>query len=73
VIEVTRLGGGTLVVNAALILTIEQTPDTIIGFTNGEKLLVRESPEEVVERAVEFQRRTRTQPGLAAEERPADG
>ena len=43
-IDVTRLGGGALVINIDLILSIEQTPDTMIVFANGEKLLVLETP-----------------------------
>jgi len=57
VIDVTRLGGGALMVNVDLILTIEQTPDTMIAFSNGEKMLVRETPAVLVERMVAFRRR----------------
>jgi flagellar protein FlbD len=56
-IDVTRLGGGGLVVNVDLILSIEQTPDTMIVFANGEKLLVLETPEELVERVLAYRRR----------------
>jgi flagellar protein FlbD len=57
VIDVTRLGGGSLIVNVDLILSIEQTPDTMIAFANGEKMLVRETPAVLVERLVAFRRR----------------
>jgi len=57
VIDVTRLGGGALMVNVDLILSIEQTPDTMIAFTNGEKMLVRETPAVLIERLVAFRRR----------------
>lgn len=53
-IELTRLGGETLVVNVDLILTIERSADTLIELVTGEKLLVRETPGEVIEKAVEF-------------------
>lgn len=56
-IDVTRLGGGALMVNVDLILSIEQTPDTMIAFSNGEKMLVRETPAVLVERLVAFRRR----------------
>ena len=42
-IDVTRLGGGALVINVDLILSIESRPDTMIVFANGEKLLVLET------------------------------
>lgn len=37
------------VLNADLILRVEQTPDTVISLTNGDKFIVRESMDEVVE------------------------
>ena len=51
-IDVTRLDGGELVVNVDLILSIEQTPDTMIAFSNGEKLLVLETPAVLIERVL---------------------
>jgi flagellar protein FlbD len=57
VIDVTRLGGGALVINIDLILSIEQTPDTMIVFANGEKLLVLETPAVIVERALQYRKR----------------
>lgn len=56
-IAVTGLGGDPLVVNVDQILTIEQTPDTVITLVNGDKLIVRESPEQLVTRSVEYRRR----------------
>lgn len=56
-ITVTGLSGGVLVVNVDLIVTIEETPDTIITLINGDKLIVRESLEDIVDRTVDFRRR----------------
>lgn len=56
-IELTRLGGETLVVNADLIETIEATPDTVVSLTTGRKLVVREAADEVIERVVAYRRR----------------
>jgi len=58
-IRVTRLNGKPLVVNAELIKFVEETPDTLITLTGGDKLLVKESMEEVVRRAIEHGRRVR--------------
>jgi flagellar protein FlbD len=55
-IPVTRLDGSTMVVNDDQIAWIETHPDTVISMMNGEKLLVRESPEELVERTRQFKR-----------------
>jgi len=55
-IHLTRLNHLPLVLNADLIECIEVTPDTVISLTTGQKLVVLESPEEVVRRVVEFRR-----------------
>ncbi len=58
-ITLTRLNRKALVVNAELIKFVEQTPDTLITLTTGEKLMVLESVEEVVARAIDYGRRIR--------------
>lgn len=59
-IVLTRINDRKLVVNAELIKTVEETPDTTLTLLNGERLLVKESMEEVVRRAVEYGRQVRT-------------
>jgi flagellar protein FlbD len=56
VIPVTRLDGSPMIVNCEQIAWLEFMPDTVISLTNGEKLLVRESPDTVVERVFEYKR-----------------
>ncbi len=46
-IEVTRINGTTILINADLIEMVEETPDTVISFTTGKKLIVKESRQEV--------------------------
>lgn len=58
-IVVTRLNSKRVVLNAELIKTVEETPDTVITLVNGDRLLVRESLEEVVRRSVEYSRSVR--------------
>jgi len=48
-ISVTRLNGKRISINALLIETIEETPDTVITLTTGKKVMVLESMSEVVE------------------------
>jgi flagellar protein FlbD len=55
-IQLTRLNTHPLTVNSDLIKFIEQSPDTLITLVNGEKIVVRESVQEVLERIVEFRR-----------------
>jgi flagellar protein FlbD len=65
VIELTRLDGSPIVVNADVIAWLEPTPDTVVCLLNGEKLLVRETPAELVARAVAYRRRLSDLPGLS--------
>lgn len=44
------------VLNAELIESIEETPDTVITLTSGKKLIVCESMDEVVRRVMEYRR-----------------
>lgn len=56
-IELTRLNGNPMVVNSDLIKTAESSPDTMLTLINGEKLIVRESCAEVVERVMAYRAR----------------
>jgi flagellar protein FlbD len=49
-IELTRLNGNPLYVNCDLIKWVEAAPDTLLTLINGEKIVVRESCAELVER-----------------------
>jgi flagellar protein FlbD len=55
-IRLTRLNQVSLVLNSDLIEHVEMTPDTVIALTNGQKFVVRETPEEVIQRVIEFRR-----------------
>ncbi|MFZ5832845.1 MAG: flagellar FlbD family protein [Planctomycetota bacterium] len=54
-IKLTRLGGEPFIVNADLIAYVEARPDTYVALTNGERLVVKESMDEVLRRAVAYQ------------------
>ena len=56
-IELTRLNGNTMMLNSDLIKTAEASPDTMLTLINGEKLIVRESCDEVVERILAYRAR----------------
>ena len=53
-IELTRLNGNALVVNSDLIKFAEASPDTMLTLINGEKIMVRESCFEVLERVIAY-------------------
>ncbi len=55
-IEVTRLNGHPLVLNAELIKFVEQNTDTVISLVTGDKMVVRESTSEIVNRVLAYRR-----------------
>ena len=55
-IEITRLNGKELILNAELIEMVEETPDTVITLTNGKKLIVKESRQEVKNLVISYKR-----------------
>jgi flagellar protein FlbD len=55
-ISVTRLKGQIVALNPDMIESVEANPDTTIRLTSGEKLLVRESLEQVVELVASYRR-----------------
>lgn len=55
-IKLTRLNHVPLIVNSDLIEHVEVTPDTVVALTTGQKFLVLESAEDVVERVIQFRR-----------------
>jgi flagellar protein FlbD len=55
-IRVTRLNHSALILNSDLIEHIEITPDTVITLTSGQKFMVLESAEEIVEEVIAFRR-----------------
>lgn len=62
-IRLTKLDGREVVINSDLIVMVESTPDTVVTLTTGDRLLVRESVEQVVDRAVAFRQRVLQGPG----------
>jgi flagellar protein FlbD len=57
-IKVTRFNHTEFMLNCEWIETVESTPDTVITLTNGKKYVVAESVEEVVNKVIEYKRKT---------------
>lgn len=55
-LKLTRFDGTKIVVNSDLIEFVEKTPDTVISLTTNRKILVRESVDEVIQKAIEFKK-----------------
>jgi flagellar protein FlbD len=56
-IKVTRLNDSVMVINVEKIQSLQSTPDTVITFTNRDKIMVKEPIEEVSQRIVEYRRK----------------
>ena len=63
-IRLTRLGGEPFLLNAELIRYVESRPDTFVTLVGGERVVVRETMDEVLRRAVEYQRSKHLLPSL---------
>ncbi|MBR1443986.1 MAG: flagellar FlbD family protein [Firmicutes bacterium] len=57
-IYITRLNDKEVYINSDLIECMEETPDTTITLTTGKKFIVKETIDEIVERIIEFKRKT---------------
>lgn len=55
-IKVNRINGKEFVINCELIELVEATPDTVITLTNGKKIVVKESVDEIIEKVIKFKR-----------------
>ena len=55
----TRLNGQQFVINADKIRYVEATPDTVVCCETGDKLMVKESIQEVMRKAIEYARTIR--------------
>ena len=55
-IRLTRINQKPLMINSDLIEHIEITPDTVIAMTTGQKFVVLETADEVVDKVIEFRR-----------------
>ena len=55
-IKLTRLDGENFVLNAEMIMYVESRPDTFVTLTNGERVIVSESMDQVIQLVVAYQR-----------------
>lgn len=74
VIAVTRLNGVAIHVNAEMIVFVEATPDTVISLANGDRVVVRESPQAVVDAVIAYRRAIHNwEPRVGSREAKDDG
>jgi flagellar protein FlbD len=75
-IRLTRINHVPLVLNSDLIEHLEVTPDTVIAMTSGQKFMVIESADEVIQKVIDFRRSITERPQAVAtnsEEPSIDG
>jgi len=65
-IKVTRLNDAVMVINVEKIQSLQATPDTVITFTNHDKLMVKEPLEEISQRIVAYRRAVSGNSGVEA-------
>lgn len=56
-ITITKLNDKEIVINAELIETVEETPDTTITMTTGRKYIAKETSEEIIKKIVEYKQK----------------
>jgi flagellar protein FlbD len=56
-IEVSKLNGEKYFVNAETIDFIEETPDTVLTLASGKKIVVLESPTEIVNKIIAYKQK----------------
>ena len=55
-ILVKKINQQEIIVNPDLIETIEFSPHAVMSLTTGEKVIVDETPEEIIRKVIEFRR-----------------
>jgi flagellar protein FlbD len=69
-IKLTRLNSQQIIVNADLIESIEARPnETILSLTTGNKIVVKESSEEIVNKIIEYKGKVVAEAELEKENR----
>ncbi len=55
-ILLTKINSAPIAVNSDLIEYVEETPDTVITFTNNDRIVVQERMTEIIEKVVQYRR-----------------
>ncbi|MGM0409710.1 MAG: flagellar FlbD family protein [Bacillota bacterium] len=55
-IEVTKMSGDKIIINAELIESIQATPDTVITLTTNKKILVENEVDEIINKVIAYKK-----------------
>lgn len=64
-IRLTRLDGEAFLLNAELIKYVESRPDTFLTLTTGDRVVARETPDEVLRLVLDYQQHKQLAPTAA--------
>ena len=53
-IELTKMDSRKMLLNEDTIESVEETPDTVVGLVNGNKYIVKENKQEILNRILAF-------------------
>ena len=56
-IKLHKLNGAEIIVNAELIESVEATPDTVLNLATGNRFLVRDTVQEVMDKTIEYKKK----------------
>lgn len=56
-ITVTKLNGRDITINAELIESLEATPDTVVNLVTGNRLVVKNSIEDITAKVMEYRKK----------------
>jgi flagellar protein FlbD len=56
-IKVLKTDGNEIIINADLIEQIRETPDTVITMTNGKKILVEDTADEIIDKVINYRQK----------------
>lgn len=69
-IQLTRINRTPVIVNADLIEHVDANPDTVISLTTGQKFMVLEATDDVIQRVIEYRRAIASGPGVLTHRSP---
>jgi flagellar protein FlbD len=55
-IEVTKINGVKVLINPDLMELVEETPDTIVSFRTGRKIIIKETRQEVKSLVISYRK-----------------
>jgi flagellar protein FlbD len=60
-INVTKMNGDAMVLNAELIETMQANPDTLITLTTGNRIMVKENLSQVIDKVKDYRKQINTE------------